>query len=429
MGNGTAHRGLIPLVLIALASGAPCAADFELRRWEYYREIAPPRAAGQYVRVTLDEPTYYRARSDMADLRIVRDRDHEVPYKMLEDRGGTEEKSYVASVLNRSDVAGKYNSFVLDLGKPGMISNRVQVQTPSVNFMRKVEIEGGNDGRHWATLRKDGYIFDFSRDYHSRSTAVSYPDSTFRYIRVTIWHFGEKPMQVQGAIVFRRKATPTREDPLREPTFTVSQNSDERSTDILLSANGRPLRGDRIVITSPDTNYHRQLEVSASENGRTWNTIGWGHILKYSTDKVKGEESAVSCSLKGSPYVRVRIRNHDDQPIRITGARIFVIRRGMIFRFHAGGRYGLYYGNPYAQPPVYDIGEILQRVPSHAATSVRLGPEQRNPDFVRPFATKPWLEKNPWVLWMVLLVAVALLGLLIVRSVVQTREAPPGGSG
>lgn len=419
------RRVTITLVFLVVLSGS-AQADFNPRNWARYSPVeAPDGASGPYAQVVLDRDVYSGSELDLSDVRIVRDKDEEVAYKLLVDEGRTSDTEYSATMLNKSLVPGKYSSFVLDLGKPGVLSNRVEIQTSSANFMRKVEIDAGSDGVNWAVLRDDAYIFDFSRDYRARSTAVTYPDSTYRYIRVKVWNYGEKPLAIDGALVYRRKTEPAREDLLHKGLGTVSQNSEEKSTDVELDVGASGLPVSRVVITSSSTNYHRWVEIAGSTDLKEWTDLCSSQILKYDTPKFRGEESSIPCSGGGHRYLRVRIRNYDDQPITLTDIKVYGTRQRIFFPYQIGATYRLYYGNSETGPPTYDIEEIFKYLSSEKVIVLRLGPGVKNPDFVMPIGTKPWFEKNPWILWVVLLAAVILLGLLTIRSIIQTKTAPP----
>jgi hypothetical protein len=416
------HR-IVAALIGCLCVGGLARADFQPRKWQYYSEITS--GEGKYAQVVLTRDVYCRSKDDLADLRIIQG-GREVPYKRLEDTGHEEGHSCPAKMLNKSAVPGKYSSFVLDLGKPGIMNNYVTILTSSRNFTRKVEIQGGNDGVHWATLRDDGYIFDFSRDYHSQSLIVRYPQSIYRFNRVLIWNYDEKPIQVDNAYVYLETVRPGKEMVLFDGQGAVIQNPEEKSTDIVLDFGCHGLHGHRMVIASPDTNYNRWVEIAGSDDQKTWNDLGWGQILKYDTPKFKGEESSSEYTSDGYRYIRARIRNYDDQPIRISRVMVYGIQNRLFFPCEAGGGYRLYYGNPQAQAPIYDIEKTFKYLSSEAAVVLKLGASTKNPDFVMPIATKPWLEKNPWTLWVVLLLAVILLGWLTVKSIIQTKSAPPG---
>ena len=420
------RRSLLLAVACLLIAWTACQADFNPKRWEFYRDLSNETGKrAEYGIAVLDRAIYGGSAPNLADLRVIGRGNREISYKTIEDRGSTETTNYQPRMLNKSDVKGRFNSLVLYLGKPAAVHNRVELHTSSKNFMYRVQVEGSEDGLRWATLRNDGYIFNFFRQYEASHTKVTYPDSYYPYIRVKVWHLNQPPINIQSATISREKKIQPVEELLAESKHTV-QNTAEKSTDIILDEKCASLPGEKIVILSPDVNYSRQVVIAGSVNRKTWTEIGWGQIFKYNTPEIKAAESRIECSTEGYRYVRVRIRNYDDRPIRVSSVQLRGFRRRVFFLASAEGL-RLYYGNSYAQTPVYDIEETFKYLRPERALPFGLGPVQKNPMFSRPFATGPWLERNPWALWAVLLAAVVLLGALIVRSAIQTRETPPSG--
>ena len=412
--------GLLSTLIAAMI--CPACADFDPRDWQYCKSIKTRAGRAQYGQVILDGAVYCNSQRDLSDLRLIDGRGREVPYKLLVDRAIVEDAVYPPTMLNKSVVSGKYSSFVLDLGKTGRENNQVVIDTSSTNFTRKVEIEGSQDAIKWETLRNDAYIFDFSRDYQASSTAVSYPNNVFRYVRVKIWNYDEKPIQITGANVHWRKVQPAKEILFYRGTGVITQNSEERSTDILVDLGCSGLPAGRFVLESPDTNYHRRVEIAGSKDRKMWTDLCEGHILKYDTPKFKGRESSIRCANAGYRYILVRIRNYDDQPIRISDVRFYGIRHRIFFPFEPNARYRLFYGNAEAHAPVYDIEQAFKYLSTESAAMASLASQTKNPDFRMPIATRPWLEKNPWILWAVLGAAVVLLGLLTIRLIIQTKQ-------
>ncbi|MDO8585950.1 MAG: DUF3999 family protein [Armatimonadota bacterium] len=415
---------LVAMVALTGVFGGAARSDFNPKRWERYSPIeAPAGVKAKYAQVTLDRGVYLRADPNDADLRVVANGAREIPFNLLIDSDETSEVQRTSRIQDSMTVPKKYSSFVIDLGKPGILSSRVKIRTTSSNFTRKVSIYASGDGVKWAVLRDDGYIFNFSRDYFAESVVVDYPRSSQRYIRVRIWNLREKPIESISAEVFLLNRKPAVRYLAYAGLGDVYQNARDKSTDVVLDIGGVGPPVDRVEIESPNVNYHRQVEIAGSENLRVWSSLHWGEIYKFATDKVRGGKSNVDVGIQGYRYIRLRIRNFDDPPIRISKVRVYCYRRRVFFPYKPGENYRLYYGNPEAESPTYDIQTVFQYLSTEKAPRLKLGPGVGNAAYIQPFGTKYWLEKNPWALWVTLLVAAVLLGYLIVRSIVATRAA------
>ena len=425
--KSTINRSML-LILIAQCVIGLCTsakADFEmnLRKWEYYKEIESGPAS-EYGVILVDKQIFEHAQDNLADLRIIDNngKGRDVPYALMIASGSETETEQEARLLNKSIVQGKYTSFMLDLGKPGKISNKMGIDTPSINFTRKVEIEGSNNGLQWSTIRDDAYIFNFSHDYEASNTGFSFPDSTYRYYRVKIWDYDQKPIQVDNAIVQWKKVEPSREMLLFAGKGDTTQNSELKSTDIILDLGGKGIPSSRLRIDSTDSNYNREVGIAGSDDEKTWDFISEGDgILKITTPRVKANESVIGYPEAAYRYLRVRILNYDDNPLNISRISVYGIERSLTFRYTGANSYRLYYGNTEVEtPPVYDFQHTVQYITS-TPTKLTLGPETKNSSYSRPI--RPWLEDNPWVIWVVLIAAMIFLGFLTIRLVIQTKSS------
>ena len=142
--------------------GSIAHADFKLTDWPYFKEIEPLNKEG-YVEVTIDKEIYEQTTDKLEDLRIIDEENNEIPFKLLVERSSTKETAYSPKLFNLSFVPGSHSLFMLDLGKRGFFNNRLTINTPNINFSRKVEIEGSNDRKVWYKIKSEGYIFDVSQ--------------------------------------------------------------------------------------------------------------------------------------------------------------------------------------------------------------------------------------------------------------------------
>ena len=92
----------------------------------------------------------------------------------------------------------------------------------------------------------------------------------------------------------------------------------------------------------------------------------------------------------------------------------------IVFEQQHGHSYRLIYGQSRAQPPEYDLARRTDAKQEDAAVVGDVGPEEENPDYVDP---RPWTEKNRYFLWIVVGLAVLLLGYSAIRSL-RRKSAP-----
>lgn len=388
-------------------------ADFSAANWQFRRPIQI-QGAVSIATVKIDPIIYRSSAARLADLRVLRD-SVERPYVLETLRGTANETELQPRIVNKSVVSNSGLQLTLDLGAPAA-HNRLRLTTTERNFKQRVRIETSNDDRHWAVVREDGYIFDFSQDDRRVSVlSIDYPVSTRRYLRATI--FGWKdPKFVDGALF-----THWMERPDTRESYTVFnqpgavQDSKTQSTVYTIDLGFEGLPHDQMELNIAPSLFYRAIEIETSKDGKEWSYAGQGVI--YRTP----EQQCLDASFGEvwDRYVRFRIMNRDDQPLAITRVALNTIVRQVKFQTGGAGQYWLAYGNADGRTPAYDLSFVIPKT-AVAAGLAALGPQQVNPEYrPKPPQVKPWSDRHPGILYTVLGVAIAAMAVVTIRFLMK----------
>jgi hypothetical protein len=146
-----------------------------------------------------------------------------------------------------------------------------------------------------------------------------------------------------------------------------------------------------------------------------WQYLGEAPIYRYEEEGVPRESLRLDVGGR-ERVLRLRIRNRDDRPLTISGATVLVPVERLAFEARPAGQYVLRYGDPRAEPPVYDLARTAGDPSLFAAraTDAQLLAPRPVPSPTPPPA--PWTERNPAPLWMGLVAVVAGLGAVTWRA-------------
>jgi len=94
--------------------------------------------------------------------------------------------------------------------------------------------------------------------------------------------------------------------------------------------------------------------VETGDDRKTWRWVGSGGISAVDVAGIRERLSNVRFPETGSRYLRLTIQNLDEPPLTVTGARVFAVKRAVVFEATPGRTYVLDYGNPAAGAPRED---------------------------------------------------------------------------
>ena len=424
-------RVALPAGLVSLLVLSSAAADFSLNDWEFVKSISLPDglAGGDLVEVIPDPEVFNRAAPGLADLRIVQGDEQEVPYQVVVEQGSRDRRSFPASIRDLGFLPGRYSSFVADLGPGGLIHNEIEVFTSSQNFQRDVTVEGSNDATTWTVLQEDTKIFDFTleeRDFTTRDTRVRYPESTARFLRVRITNDGEEPLNITGASVFSVAETLAADVSYPAIISERTEDSTSRRSLIVVDLGSKGLPTNKLTIQTDQVNFYREVALEGNGDKPQWSPIERsGTLYSYDTPKFVGDKLSLSYPETTFRYLRLTIFNEDNPPLPVDGVELPGVPRKLIFRAQLGAAYKLYYGNPGAHAPSYELERILPFLETENLPVGGLGPQADNLAFQVEKERLPFSERYEWLITVAVVVVALVVALLLFGVVRKAKKVLP----
>ena len=376
----------------------------------YFRYQRPVEVSGKGQRyIAIDETIWPHARPDLADLRLYLGQT-EVPYSLITERGSEQRQRTTVPVLQQSTVSGK-TQFLVDMSALAEYDH-VNLSLASKNFVAHADVEGCDDlhGKRWAALG-DSILYDLSKENLGSNSTLRLPRSTYKYLRVNI-DGPVKPRDVEGAVSEMAEAQSA---VWRDVGATPKQEQRGKDTVFTFEISGNiPVERVTFSLDAAQSNFQRSVEIQ-NENGIGISSgeINRIHMVRGG-QKIDSELQVVSFSTSKQKIVKVVIHNGDDPPLKLTGARLQQLERRVYFDAPGQGQLTLYYGDEKLEQPVYDYAKLFLRDKSPVAA--QFGPEVSNTAYTGRPDERPWSERHPAVLWVVIIVAVMILGGVALRS-------------
>lgn len=409
-------KKLFFLICLGLFMPLFCLASFNLSDWKYFKEI--DFSQDGLINFDLGPEVFFASQKDLADLRVADQKGEEVPYYLEVSQDNKSVEAYSPRLLNNTFVKGKYSSIILDTGEEERIINRLKIITDSENFQRNVSLQGSSDGNNWQTLLGDAYIYNYTDekgDWEARDTQLEFTDSTFRYYKVEIDDPEGEPVKIKDAEVSYYKEEKEKKKEF-SPDYEVSENEEEKETEILLDLGGSGMLINEIELGFVQDNFHRGVYIYASDDKDDWDYQGSAYIFDYQTSGFQGKNLRINFSGTKKPYLKAVIDNKDNSSLDLNKLKAYSPVHRLYFRADPGKSYRLYYGNPRAEKVEYDLEKYFSYLDKDEFVGAGLSGQKENPSFTPPPPEKtPLTERIPYLLPVSLLILCVFLLFLVFK--------------
>jgi hypothetical protein len=442
------------------ASGQQAAAPEEaLTGWQWVQDIKPaPPGDAKYIDFLVMPDVFNAARFDLADLRIRNAAGREVHYALrIRNEQNKIEERKVQEMTHSGRSPDRSDEVVLDLGPQPPATNELVVSTSGTNFRREARVEGSDrrDG-DWKVLKEHAQLIQFQIGAQSLSNNhVIYPLTRLRYLRLRVYPDpGVKDDAPTVASVAVLESTRIAGEELTLPgrlglrQAVPTESGPGSSWDIDLGGSSVPCSRLSFDIVDDDFVRDYRLEVLPDDSdprnsprdrrGPTEKYPGYyrdsaamggfvtGGVWRRRAGMAHEQMEIVFPEVRAS-RLRLLVTDNRNPPLNIGSVQFSGAARQVVFERGeaASGGLRLFFGNPKATAPNYDFERNLPTTLTPPPQRTQLEElVQPNPEY-RP-EPKPWTERWPWVIYVVLgaasAVLIVILGMLA-REVMRHHDA------
>lgn len=405
------------LLLLPLCAQAAELSD-AWQHWQYSRALQSPPGTSAWLRITLPAEIYGPAQDGLADLRVIDSNGKEVPYLLHAQQEQCQRTWRNAPISDSGFTPGEFSQAVVDTGPNGTPHNAIQITLDQKDFFTWAEIAASDDRLNWRIVREKAPLFRFEQDNLTNGQVLTYPRTRSRWLRLRFLQ-GEKALQISGAGITEESKTEAQHMPL-PATFGLAARQPEKESQWETDMGKRHPPISAIRFETSQAEFHRQVNISASEDGKNWRRVGQGHIYRHADDGKQRSELEVDFPEIHARFWSVNLLNRNDPALPGLRLEALGVPRQVAFKREAGQDYRLLYGNPRASAPQYELSQLSRLEQWQAAPATSLGEEQRNSAYV---SAEAWSERHPWLLWSALLIAVGGLAWVALNAL------RPGNSG
>ncbi|SIR03566.1 DUF3999 family protein [Maribacter ulvicola] len=390
------------LTIIAFLTISFCFAQMN----SYSKKVALKGINSQWHDIEIPNDVFADVNTNMSDIRIygVTATDTiEAPYLHKVSKAENS-KSDISFILLNSVNNSKGYFYTYKLPQKETI-NEILLNIEDLNFNWEITLEGSQHQKQWFTILEDYRILAINNDQTNYSfTSLKFPDANYRYYRVLI-KSTKKPTLTEVNIRKKAKKAADYRD-YKIQSFTVSQK--DKKTIIDIDLNKRVPLNLLEFYVDDKIDYYRSISIQyLADSVKTKN--GFYYNYRPLATKTLSSMEDNSFQLPGTlaNKVRVIVFNNDNQPLKISRAKLKGYVHTLTTRFTEPATYYLVYGRPNGTFPNYDISKTTVSLPVNI-TKLDFGSEAEIPK-PKNKTTNPLFE-NKWWLWVIIGVVIALLG-------------------
>jgi hypothetical protein len=428
------HVFLFALLILQVVGGSePPTTDPQYMRYERSVSVAGPGEACAVV----DPQIFPHAAASLKDLRIYQGK-QEIPYAITLSQA-LQPESETANVRNLG-LRGRDISF--DVEMPDRPYTEITLDLTAKNFLATAKVSGTRDPQYSNQTKLGEFtLFDLTSQHLSRNTTVHLQETNLPYLHIELSispAAGERESNWRPEIVQGVTVPPSREAQTLYVTAATSNAIEQRGRQSIASFSlPERVPVERIsfdLAPSFKSNFSRDIRVTDRPLGGSniasetmAGTILRVHLTQAGRE-IRQEELSVPAilgsNMQSKATVEVAVDNGDDKPLPIAAVRLEMRQRRICFDVPNSQPMTLYYGDSTLTAPQYDYAKLF--IPSNAKKTSQLGPEQSNPNYRERPDTRPFTERHPHLLWIVLLAVIFLLAIVAIRSSKTVHHRPPG---
>jgi len=366
--------------------------------FRFNAEIGKVPADGFY-RIRLEPALIAKAKSNLADIRIVDDHKSFVPYVSQVSLPETKATFSSLPILENQQTTDSTTSLLIQ-NKDRKLLQSIWLNLKNANVLRSADLSGSDDLKKWYAI-EEGLIlqntFSESKDQHFQ--AIHFPSSNYRYFRLLINNKGKNPLNIIAAGDFSAYQKSSLFDKIPSLSWSIRDSADKCTYVKLNLIDNFKLDRLKLSVTEPKF-YKRSIEIYELNTA--------GKIFLTSAELSSESQNEVSLTDKVKHY-EIKVINGDNPPLKISNVEAWQLSSYIMAYLQKGKTYSILCGDSKAQTPDYDLHFFTDNALKNL-TDIKHQSLTRNPMFKIP-AVKTSKDFT-YLLWTAMALAVILLSLL-----------------
>jgi hypothetical protein len=370
-----------------------------------YQAILPKVDSDGFYKISL-KPVLV-ARSKGTDIRITDQDGKFIPYlpgNQLPVRG---EKEFI--IFPKSPASKETDTatiFIVE-NKGHYTIDQLLLKIKRTDVLRAVDLSGSDDLKHWYAIKEDILL----NRLEAGNPLLRFPPSAYRYFKIQNNHKHKEPIDIVEAGINRSQITPAKYS--RVPVNSFSQKDSAKITRLTIQFN-EPFVINKISLNIDGPKlYKRNLRVYQYDHDDK---------VLFTYAMISSAEPAVIYCENKTGKLEIEILNEDNPPLKIKGIDVYQTEQSIISYLEKGRQYQILLGDNNAVTPNYDLKFFTDSLHKQLP-EIQHGAIAANPLY-QAKQVKAATGIPVWVIWLAIIAALAVLGLLTAKMAQEIGKRP-----
>jgi len=357
------------------------------------------------------------------NLRIIDEKSVQVPYVVRRDQSEYTNVEWKEFKIEKEARKGCCTVITI-LNEDKTTIDNFLLQVKNADVQKTAILRGSDDRKTWYAL-KENFNLDFGNVNGKVVTEVfDFPLSDYAFYQLTINDSTTSPLNVVSAWQVAANVVRGRYVEIPSVRFSVSESKDNYESSIDIKLDTIHLINKLEFKVSGPHLYKREAEVLLKAeyfDGK----IKKGDVLSLpigTFEIISGQAPLVLVDARGQDLV-VRIKNLDDQPLKIEEVRAFQLKQSVTAWLEEGHQYKLAFTND-LRAPDYDLKYFKDSIPANPPVIEVEGIKRQQEEPEVATSGTPTFFTNRNIIWIAIFLVIAILGFMSVRMLREKNTNP-----
>ena len=345
-----------------------------------------------FYNISIEPSIAARCKNELDDLRIQDSSGKEIPYLLYTESARPNEESFTEFPVSYSD---DHRTVYINNILPNSL-DKLYLLIKNSDAQRAATLSGSDNQTNWFVIKENILLqSEYAADSDAFVQSVSFPKSSYKYLRITMPVKNVLPLNIIKAGVYRHSFTGNIYDTIPKPHIIQKDSSDKHSYIYLIFDDSYMI--DRLSLSFTGSKFYKRPVDLYNQN-----TIN----PSLSSDTISSARPAgIDFHAKTNRLLFV-IDNKDNAPLSVNNVIPLQLHTSVTAYLEKDKRYTLYFGDSSALAPSYDLQYFDDSIGSNILP-LRTG-EIEKISLVSVTAKEESGWKN-WVLWGIIIAVLASL--------------------